>query len=127
MIRLFGMLSLLLSIGSYGMQKQNEAAQWATEELQKRFADAHQRAELLSFLPEAKQQFCAKHEKNLLPMVKHLINMGANPHVWNYVRVHAVKQHYIRSKTALEFARDLKMLEITSLLESIPEHKEKIA
>lgn len=125
MVQIMGMLSLLLFISSYSMQQQKDGAAWATKELQERTANAYFITELL-YLPEAKQKFCAVHEKDLLPMVEHLIKMGANPHVWNWICVNAIKQDYIKSKTALEFARELKLHEVTSLLEAIPEHKEKI-
>lgn len=107
-----------------GMQESSVASKWATQELHKRLSATYDRWTLSN--PEQRDQFCNAHEKALLPMIWHLVAMGGNPHFAPLIKVHSVKQHYIKNKNALEMARELNFHEIAKLLEAIPKHIEKI-
>lgn len=125
-ISLLVALGLFMSCSIASMQEQQKkAAEWATKELHKRMHSAYDQWTLC--IVERRKQFCIDCEKGLLPMVEHLIKMGANPHFAHSIKIHAIREHYIiESHTALGMAKDLNLSEITHLLEAIPKDKEKI-
>lgn len=125
MIILVTALSSLFFCCAQGMHESQEAAKWATEELNKRLLTAYDQWTLCS--AAQRNQFYDVCEKGLLPMVEHLVKMGANPYFAPLIRVHLVKQHYIKGKTALEIAKELNFYEIASLLKAVPKKKEIIA
>lgn len=126
MIKVIVLLSFLCTCAN-GMQQSRAAAKCATEELNKRLLAAYTPwYQTLHYESQLRKQSTIAHEKGMLLFIEHLIQVGADPHSASLIRVHGIKEHYIKGKTALEMATDLNFYEITALLKAIPKHKEKI-